>query len=350
MEEPCSFSHSSHRNHPTFPGQWSLWALAITGLSASPCTCRTSPSHPACCSFPPAPTWFKCTAPPNWEWGVLCPVPIFLGLFQSSRLNPKSPLLCQLEWLKRKWVRKVLSPGLTLLPKAAESWTDLGTQREPPPALQGNLLGVVDVPYGFGETAPWPRFPPSLLLPFPWDPALPFFLQELPRDAGNSLFPPGWLGAPALPTPAPENTATTRGQEKPWGQRSCMEQAHGREAAEWNGIHRRKPRPPCLHWLGALCCWRSVPLTRHQFELSDALVGVCAGSKLRSHVPKPNPRAVVAAHSSEIFLKQTAGHRSSGCPLPGTPRVHRLQTPAPLGGPGSALWLSLVGLLCSQGC
>lgn len=143
---------------------------------------------------------------------------------------------------------------------------------------------------------------PSLLLPFPWDPALPFFLQELPRDAGNSLFPPGWLGAPALPTPAPENTATTQGQEKPWGQRSCMEQTHGREAAEWNGIRWRKPRLPCLHWLGTLCCWGSVPLTRRQFELSDALVGVCAGREPRARVPKPNPRAAVAAHSSEIIL------------------------------------------------
>lgn len=55
----------------------------------------------------------------------------------------------------------MLSPGLSLLPKAAESWADLGTHQEPPPALQGNLPSVVGVPYGFGETAPWSRSPPS---------------------------------------------------------------------------------------------------------------------------------------------------------------------------------------------
>lgn len=53
----------------------------------------------------------------------------------------------------------------------------------------------------------------SLRLPFPWDLALPFPPQELLRDAENSLFPPGWLGAPDLPTPALENTTPTWGQE-----------------------------------------------------------------------------------------------------------------------------------------
>lgn len=125
----------------------------------------------------------------------------------------------------------MLSPGLTLLPRAAENWTDLGTHQEPPPALQPPECG--GCPLWLWRNCSLATVL-SLLLPFPWDPALPFFLQELPRDAGNSLFPLGWLGAPALPTPAPENTANTRGQEKPWGQRSCMEQAHGREAAEWN--------------------------------------------------------------------------------------------------------------------
>lgn len=113
---------------------------------------------------------------------------------------------------------------------------------------------------------------------------------------------------------------------------------------------RRKPRPPCLRWLGTLCCWGSVPLTRRQFELSDALVGVCAGSEPRPRVPKPNPRAVVAAHLSEIILKQTAGHWSCGCALPGSPqgpRVSSLQTPTPLGGPGSWLWVEPGGVCCA---
>lgn len=57
-------------------------------------------------------------------------------------------------------------------------------------------------------------------------------------------------------------------------------------------------------------------------------------------MPKPTPRAVVAAHSSEIVPKQTMGHKGRGCPLPGSPPgttgcippiTHLL-----LGGPGSA--------------
>lgn len=131
-----------------------------------------------------------------------------------------------------------------------------------------------------------------------------------------------------------------------------MEQAHGREAAEWNGIDWRKPRPPCLHWLGTLCCWGSVPLTRRQFELSDALVGVCAGSEPRARVPEPNPRAVVAVHSSEIIPKQTAEHRHRGCPLPGSPqgpRAASLQTPPALGGPGSSLWVEPGGVAVQSG-
>lgn len=44
--------------------------------------------------------------------------------------------LCQLEWLGRRWMRWVLSPGLTLLPKAAESQADPWTRQEPPPAQQ----------------------------------------------------------------------------------------------------------------------------------------------------------------------------------------------------------------------
>lgn len=61
-EEPCGFSHSSHGNHQhcwlsTFQGQWSLWGSAITGLSASPCTCRTqliAAHHPQLiAAFPP---------------------------------------------------------------------------------------------------------------------------------------------------------------------------------------------------------------------------------------------------------------------------------------------------------
>lgn len=79
-----------------------------------------------------------------------------------------------------------------------------------------------------------PGHGPPLLLPFPWDPALPFSLQELPRDAGNSLFPPGWLGAPALPTPAPENTAAAQGQEKPWG--AILQGASPRERG--SGVER----------------------------------------------------------------------------------------------------------------
>lgn len=165
---------------------------------------------------------------------------------------------------------------------------------------------------------------------------------------------PSWLAGSTCPSHAcPGKHRSNAGPRETLGTAILHGAAHGRQAAEWNGIRWRKPRPPCLRWLGTLCCWRSVPLTRRQCELSDALVGVCAGTEPRPHVPKPNPRVVVAAHSCEIILKQTAGHRSCGCPLPGCPQgpqVASLHTPTPLGGPGSSLWLSLVGLLCSQGC
>lgn len=69
-------------------------------------------------------------------------------------------------------------------------------------------------------------------------------------------------------------------------------------------------------------------------------------------MPKPNPRAVVAAHSSEIILRQAAEHRSCGCPLPGSPqgpRAASLQTPTPLGGPGSSLWVEPGGVAVQSG-
>lgn len=252
-------------------------------------------------------------------------------------------------------MRRVLSPELTLFPKAAESWTEPGTHLEPPPALQGNILSVVDVSCGIGETAPNCSLAtvPSCCRSrgIPLSTSFSRNCLGMPGTACSLLA--GWehLPFPRLARKTPQQRGA---KEKPWGQRSCVEQARGREAAEWNGTHWRKPRPPCLHRLGTLCCWGSVPLTRRQLELSDALVGVCAGSEPRARVPKPNPRAVVAVHSSEIILKQTAGHRSCGCPLPGSPQGPRaacLQTSTPLGGPGSSLWgRAWWGLLCSQGC
>lgn len=161
---------------------------------------------------------------------------------QRHHVHLEMPLLHRLKWLGRRWVGWMLSPGLTLLPKAAESRADLGTHQEPPLAQQP-LCKATSRALWMLCTALEKLLPGHglLLQPFPWDPALPFPPQELPWDSGNSLFPPGWPGAPALPTPALENTTPTRGQETPRGQRSCVEQAHGREAVEWGGTHRRKP-------------------------------------------------------------------------------------------------------------
>lgn len=161
---------------------------------------------------------------------------------QRCHVHLETPLLCQLEWLGRRRVRWVLSPGLMLLLKAAESWADLGTHQEHPPAWQP-LCKAASQALWMPRTALERRLPGHgpLLLPFPWDPALPFPPQELPRHAGNSLFPPGRPGAPTLPTPALENTTPARGQETPRGQRSRTEHAHGR--AEWGGTCWRKPPP-----------------------------------------------------------------------------------------------------------
>lgn len=161
----------------------------------------------------------------------------------------------------------------------------------------------------------------------------------------------GWehLPFPRLPRKTPQQRGAKRnpGDSDPaWSKPMAERQQSG------TGIHWRKPRPPCLHWLGTLCCWGSVPLTRRQFELSDALVGVCAGSEPRARVPEPNPRVVVAVHSSEIIPKQTAEHRHRGCPLPGSPqgpRAASLQTPPALGGPGSSLWVEPGGVAVQSG-
>lgn len=84
---------------------------------------------------------------------------------QRRHVHLETPLLRLLEWLGRSWVRWVLSPGLMLLPKAAESQADLSTHQEPPScleaALQSNLDSAVDALYGIGETAAWPRPPPA---------------------------------------------------------------------------------------------------------------------------------------------------------------------------------------------
>lgn len=60
---------------------------------------------------------------------------------------------------------------------------------------------------------------------------------------------------------------------------------------QWSGVGHTggSPLSPRLHRLGTLCCRGSVPLTRHQIELSNKHP-VCAGSEPRACVPKPNPR------------------------------------------------------------
>lgn len=87
---------------------------------------------------------------------------------QRHHVHLEMPLLHRLKWLGRRWVGWMLSPGLTLLPKAAESRADLGTHQEPPPCsaatLQSDLPSAVDALYGIGETAAWPR-PPSAAVP-----------------------------------------------------------------------------------------------------------------------------------------------------------------------------------------
>lgn len=152
-----------------------------------------------------------------------------------------------------------------------------------------------------------------LLLPFPWDPALPFPPQELPRDAGNSVFPPGreHLPFPRLPWKILRGCGmqTLRGAER------TGEGQHG------VGHAAGSPLPPSPRWPGTLCCWGCVkpqPDVKSS-SATNILVAVCAGSEPRARVPKPNPRAVIAAHSSKIILKRAAGHEG---PLP---NPHRLQ-------------------------
>lgn len=122
----------------------------------------------------------------------------------------------------------MLSPGLTLLPRAAENWTDLGTHQEPPPALQGNLLSVVDVPYGFGETAPWPRSPPSCCRSrgIPLSPSFSRNCLGMPGTACSLLA--GWehLPFPRLPRKTPQQRGAKRNPgdsdpawSKPMGER-----------------------------------------------------------------------------------------------------------------------------------
>lgn len=143
-------------------------------------------------------------------------------------------MLDQLEWLGRRWVRWVLSPGLTLLPKPAERWADWGTHQKPPPALQSSLLSTADALCIIGKLLPGhAAVPMGSCSPFPSPgTALGHWEQPVPSLPAGST---------CSSHASPGKTHINVGPRDTLGTAIRVERAHGRGAAEWGGICWRKP-------------------------------------------------------------------------------------------------------------
>lgn len=255
------FCSPPRHTQPVLPSGRALWCLVIPHTETSAALLHSRAVGSGCCGAlcfslilqdplgSPSPR-----ACGSCGWYKYAPRPHCLGLFHPSSLNIQMEVM--FIW---KLLHGVNPAGLTLPPKATETLAPIKILNSSAAILQSDTPSAIDASHGAGEAAARTRPPPAAVpvgsrSPFPSPGTAPGCWEQRV---------PSWPGAPALPTPALENSAWLRDGDLAWSR------AHGRGAAR-GGPHCRKPPPtrPTLAGDIVLLGVRKTP-ARCQIELSN---------------------------------------------------------------------------------